>query len=75
MNPIRQYHIEHPTEERTLCYLSTDSLWSGGGTDFDNYLVSVEESVEEDEHIVELYKCDICWRDDEERILMVLAQT
>jgi hypothetical protein len=73
MNPIRQYHIEHPTEERTLCYLKVDSLWADGGED--NYLVSVEESVEEDDYIVESYKCDICWRDDEERILMILAHT
>jgi hypothetical protein len=72
MNNIRQYHIEHPTEQRTLCYLKAEGLW--GDPNFEELLVTLEESVLDNEYIVEAHKCDICWRDDEERTLMLLAE-
>jgi hypothetical protein len=73
MNPITICHIEHPTEDKTLCNLNGLDLWAD-----DNDLVELyflEESVGEDLFLSDSSKCSICWRDEEERILMLLANT
>jgi hypothetical protein len=72
MNPITICHIEHPTEDRTLCNLNGLDLWADEDFMVDLYLL--EESLAEDLFLSESSKCDICWRDEEERILMLLAE-
>lgn len=70
MRPIEEVHIAFPDYQLTLCGLSLPSVWRTQ----DSLVITLEDAVEahlwhEDE------KCEICWRDEEARTLMLLANS
>ena len=69
MRDIKEVHIALPDGEMTLCGLSADSAWR----DQYSVLITLEEAAVDIDYYPEDEKCDICWRDEEARTLMLLA--
>jgi len=68
MRPILEIHIAHPGGEMTLCGLSLPSVWR---TQY-AVVITLEDAVDA-QLVPEYEKCEICWRDEEARTLMLLA--
>lgn len=68
MRPILELHIAHPDGEITLCGLSVESVWR----EQYSLILTLEEAVET-QFYPEDERCEICWRDEEARTLMLLA--
>lgn len=68
MRPIEEIHIALPDGKISLCGLSADSVWRDHGN-----LITLEEAASYSDYYYESGKCDICWRDEDARTLMLLA--
>ena len=68
MRSILEIHIAFPGGEMTLCGLSEESAWR----EQYSQVITLEEAVET-QFYPEDERCEICWRDEEARTLMLLA--
>lgn len=77
MEPIRQYHIENPNDpeekRRTLCFLPLDNSWQTNEALFVDINLTVREAIEDKDQIDLHEKCEICWRSEDDLILLLLA--
>lgn len=66
-------HILSPySEELTLCHLNVFGWWDSAACFFDTWC-TLEESLANPEEYPEIERCDICWRDEEGRTLILLG--
>jgi hypothetical protein len=69
MRPIEEVHIAQPNGKIALCGLSADSVWRLTR----GVLITLAEAAVDLDLFPEEEKCDICWRDEEARTLMLLG--